>query len=107
MCIRDRYRRYLVTDLLNQASNGGTLITDSISGEKRKYSDLLSHLNNEILKTIKLIADDEVNIPEKTEQDLVSEPSVEVEMSEDEERQWSELLDYAEKLDESNIDEKE
>jgi len=102
-----QYRRHLVTDLLNQASNGGTLITDSISGEKRKYSDLLSHLNNEILKTIKLMADDEVNIPEKTEQDLVSEPSVEVEMSEDEERQWSELLDYAEKLDESNIDEKE
>ena len=102
-----QYRRHLVTDLLNQASNGGTLITDSISGEKRKYSDLLSHLNNEILKTIKLIADDEVNIPEKTEQDFVSEPSVDVEMSEDEERQWSELLDYAEKLDESNIDEKE
>jgi len=101
-----QYRRHLVTDLLNQASNGGTLLTGSISGEKRRYSDLLSHLNNEILKSIKLITDDEVNIPEKTEQEVASEPSVDLEMSEDEVRQWSELLDYAEKLDESNSDEK-
>jgi len=102
-----QYRRHLVTDLLNQASNGGTLLTGSISGEKRKYSDLLSHLNNEILKTVKLITDDEVNIPEKTEQDVAPEVSVDEEMNQDEVRQWSELLDYAEKMDESNSDQKE
>ena len=45
-----QYRRQLVSDLLNQASKGGSLITGSISGEKAKYSDLLDHLNNEIYK---------------------------------------------------------
>ena len=102
-----QYRRHLVTDLLNQASKGGSLITGYIPGQKEKYSDLLDHLNNEILKTVKLITDDEVNIPEKTEQDLAPEASVDEEMSEDEVQQWSELLDYAEKMDESNSDEKE
>ena len=100
-----QYRRHLVTDLLNQASKGGSLITGSISGEKEKYSDLLDHLNNEILKTVKLITDDEVNIPEKTDQDVAPEVPVDEEMSEDEVQQWSELLDYAEKMDESNSDE--
>ena len=102
-----QYRRHLVTDLLNQASNGGSLITGSIPGEKEKYSDLLDHLNNEILKTVKLITDDEVNIPEKTDQDVAPEVPVDEEMSEDEVQQWSELLDYAEKLDETNSDVKE
>ena len=68
-----QYRRHLVSDLLNQVSKGGSLITGSISGEKEKYSDLLDHLNNEILKTVKLITDDLVNIPEETEQDVASE----------------------------------
>ena len=99
-----QYRRHLVTDLLNQASNAGSLITSSIPGQKEKYSDLLDHLNNEILKTVKLITDDEVNIPEKTEQDVAPEAPVDEEMSEDEVQQWSELLDYAEKMDESNSD---
>ena len=67
----------------------------------------MDHLNNEILKTVKLITDDEVNIPEKTEQDVAPEAPVDEEMSEDEVQQWSELLDYAEKMDESNSDEKE
>ena len=102
-----QYRRHLVTDLLNQASKGGSLITGYIPGQKEKYSDLLDHLNNEILKTVKLITDDEVKIPEKKEQDVAPEASVDEDMSEDEERQWSELLDYAEKMDESNSDEKE
>ena len=110
MCIRDRflqYRRHLVSNLLNQASNAGSLITGYIPGQKEKYSDLLDHLNNKILKTVKLITDDEVNIPEKTGQDLAPEESVDEEMTEDEVRQWSDLLDYAEKMDESNSDEKE
>ena len=84
-----------------------TLLTGSIPGEKEKYSDLLDHLNNEIIKTVKLITDDEENIPDKTEQDIAPEAPVDEEMSEDEVRQWSELLDYAEKMDESNSDEKE
>ena len=102
-----QYRRHLVTDLLNQASKGGSLITGYIPGQKEKYSDLLDHLNNEILKTVKLITDDEVNIPEKTDQDAAPEAPVDEEMSEDEVQQWSELLDYAEKMDESNSDVKE
>ena len=102
-----QYRRHLVTDLLNQASNSESLITRSIPGQKEKYSDLLDHLNNEILKTVKLITDDELNISKEKEQDVGSEAPVEEEMSEDEVRQWSELLDYAEKMDESNSDEKE
>ena len=102
-----QYRRHLVTDLLNQASKGGSLITGYIPGQKEKYSELLDHLNNEILKTVKLITDDEVNIPEKTDQDVAPEAPVDEEMSEDEVQQWSELLDYAEKMDESNSDEKE
>ena len=101
-----QYRRQLVADSHNKTSNGGTLLTGSISGEKRKYSDLLNHLNNEILKTVKMITDDEVNIPKKTEQDVALEASVDEEMSQDEVQQWSELLDYAEKMDESNSDEK-
>ena len=102
-----QYRRHLVTNLLKQASSAKSLISGSIPGEKEKYSDLLDHLNNEIIKTIKLITNEEVKITEKTEQDIVPAASVEEEMSEDEEKQWSELLDYAEKLDESNSDEKE
>ncbi len=102
-----QYRRHLVSDLLNQVSKGGSLITGSISGEKEKYSDLLDHLNNEILKTVKLITDDVVNIPEETEQGVASETSLDEDMSVDESRQWSELLEYAEEMGESNIDDKE
>jgi len=102
-----QYRRHLVSDLLNQVSKGGSLITGSISGEKEKYSDLLDHLNNEILKTVKLITVDVVNIPEETEQDVASETSLDEDMSVDERRQWSELLEYAEEMGESNIDDKE
>ena len=102
-----QYRRHLVSNLLNQASKGGSLITGYIPGQKEKYSDLLDHLNNEILKTVKLITDDEVNISEKTDQDAAPVAPVDEEMSEDEVQQWSELLDYAEKMDESNSDEKE
>ena len=102
-----QYRRHLVTDLLNQASNAGSLITSSIPGQKEKYSDLLDHLNNEILKTVKLITDDEVNIPEKTEQNVASEISVSEEVVDDERQNLTDLLDYAEKLDEFNSDRKE
>ena len=43
-----QYRRHLVSNLLNQASNAGSLITGYIPGQKEKYSDLLDHLNNKI-----------------------------------------------------------
>ena len=102
-----QYRRHLVTDLLNQASNAGSLITGSIPGQKEKYSDLLDHLNNEILKTVKLISDDEVNISKEKEQNVAPETSLDEDMSEDEVQQWSELLEYGQKLEKSNIDDKE
>ena len=68
-----QYRRRLVSDLLLQVPKRGTLITGHIPGLKGKYSDLLDHLNNEILKTVKLVTDDVVNNPEETEQDVASE----------------------------------
>ena len=102
-----QYRRHLVSDLLNQVSKGGSLITGSISGEKEKYSDLLDHLNNEILKTVKLITDDVVNIPEETEQDVASETSLDEEVIADERRNLTELMEYGQKLEKSNSDEKE
>ena len=102
-----QYRRHLVSDLLNQVSKGGSLITGSISGEKEKYSDLLDHLNNEILKTVKLITVDVVNIPEETEQDVASETSLDEEVIADERRNLTELMEYGQKLEKSNSDEKE
>ena len=102
-----QYRRHLVTDLLNQASKGGSLITGYIPGQKEKYSDLLDHLNNEILKTVKLITDDEVKIPEKKEQDVAPETSLDEDVIADEKRVWTELLEYGQQLEKSNTDEKE
>jgi hypothetical protein len=68
-----QYRRRLVSDLLLHVPKIGTLITGYIPGLKEKYSDLLDHLNNEILKKVKLVTDDVVNNPEETEQDVASE----------------------------------
>ena len=102
-----QYRRHLVTDLLNQASKAGSIITSSIPGQKEKYSDLLDHLNNEILKTVKLITDDEVKIPEKTDQDVAPETSLDEDVIADEKRVWTELLEYGQKLEKSDTDEKE
>ena len=68
-----QYRRRLVSDLLLQVPKRGTLITGHIPGLKEKYSDLLDHLNNEILKTVKLVTDDVGNNPEETEKDVASE----------------------------------
>jgi hypothetical protein len=68
-----QYRRRLVSDLLLHVPKRGTLITGYIPGLKEKYSDLLDHLNNEILKKVKLVTGDVVNNPEETEQDVASE----------------------------------
>ena len=102
-----QYRRRLVSDLLLQVPKRGTLITGHIPGLKEKYSDLLDHLNNEILKTVKLVTDDVVNNPEETEQDEASETSLDEDLSDDEGREWSELLEYEGEAGEFNIDDKE
>ena len=102
-----QYRRQLVADLLNKASDEASQITGSISGVNKKYLDLLDRLNNEIHKKVKLISDEFVNMPEEIHQDVVPETTHDDKMGEDEVRQWSELLDYAEKLEESNSNEKD
>ena len=108
-----QYRRRLVSDLLLQVPKSGPLITGPIPGLKEKYSDLLDHLNDEILKTVKLVKDDVVSNPEETEQDEASETSLDEDLSDDEslsddvERDLAELLEYAEKAGELNIDDKE
>ena len=102
-----QYRRQLVSDLLLQVPKSGTLITGHIPGLKEEYSDLLDHLNNEILKTVKLVKDDLVSNHEETEQDVASETSLDEDMSDDEGREWSELLEYEGEAGEFNIDDKE
>ena len=68
-----QYRRRLVSGLLLQVPKGRTLITGHIPGLKEQYSDLLNHLNNEILKTVKQVTDDLVSNHEETEQHVASE----------------------------------
>ena len=88
-----QYRRQLVSDLLLQVPKSGSLITGSIPGLKEEYSDLLDHLNNEILKTVKLVTDYLVSNPEETEQDVASETSLDEDLNEDKGQEWSELLE--------------
>jgi hypothetical protein len=108
-----QYRRRLVSDLLLQVPKGRTLITGHIPGLKEQYSDLLDHLNDEILKTVKLVKDDLVSNPEETEQDEASETSLDEDLIDDESlsddvgRDLAELLEYAGKAGELNIDDKE
>ena len=102
-----QYRRRLVSDLLLQVPKSGTLLTGPITGLKEKYSDLLDHLNNEISKTVKLVRDDFVSNPEETEQDVASETSLDEEVIADERRNLTELMEYGQKLEKSNSDEKE
>ena len=108
-----QYRRQLVADLLLQVPKGRTLITGHIPGLKEQYSDLLDHLNDEILKTVKLVKDDVVSNPEETEQDEASETSLDEDLIDDESlsddvgRDLAELLEYSAKAGELNIDDKE
>jgi len=102
-----QYRRRLVSDLLLQVPKSGTLLTGPITGLKEKYSDLLDHLNNEISKTVKLVTEDAENITDETEQDVASETSLDEDLSDDEGREWSELLEYEGEVGEVNIDDKE
>ena len=102
-----QYRRQIVSDLLLQVPKSGTLITGHIPGLKEQYSDLLDHLNNEILKTVKLVTDYLVSNPEETEQDVASETSVDEDLSDDKGQEWSELLEYEGEVGEFNFDDKE
>ena len=87
-----QYRRQLVSDLLLQVPKSGTPSIGHIPGLKEQYSDLLNHLNNEILKTVKLVTDDVGSNPEETEQDVASETSLDEDLSDDKGQEWSELL---------------
>jgi len=102
-----QYRRQLASDLLLQVPKSGSLLTGPITGLKEKYSDLLDHLNNEISKTVKLVTDDVVSNPEETEQDVASETSLDEDLSDDEGKAWSELLEYEGEAGEFIIDDKE
>ena len=50
---------------------------------------------------------DVVNIPEEAEQDVASETSLDEEVIADERRNLTELMEYGQKLEKSNSDEKE
>ena len=102
-----QYRRQLASDLLLQVPKSGSLLTGPITGLKETYSDLLDHLNNEILKTVKLLTDDLVSNPEDTEQDVASKTYLDEDLSDDEGQAWSELLEYEGESGELNIDDKE
>ena len=103
-----QYQRRLVSERIDKISNETTLLT-KIYNEKivEELNELLEKLSQQISKTINLITEDVENITEETEQDVASETSLDEDMSDDEGREWSELLEYAEEVGEFNIDEKE
>ena len=103
-----QYHRRLVSERIDKISNETTLLT-KIYNEKivEELNELLEKLSQQISKTINLITEDVENITEETEQDVASETSLDEDMSDDEGREWSELLEYAEEVGEFNIDEKE
>ena len=98
-----QYRRHIISDSLKRVPKSDPLYT----GIKEKYSDLLDDHKNQILKTINLITEDAENITEETEQDVASETSLNEDLSDDEGREWSELLEYEGEAGELNIDDKE
>ena len=103
-----QYQRRLVSERIDKISNETTLLT-KIYNEKivEELNELLEKLSQQISKTIKLVTDDVVNNPEETEQDVVSETSLDEDLSDDEEREWSKLLEYEGEAGELNIDDKE
>ena len=63
-----QYRRHIISDSLMRVPKNDPLYT----GTKEKYSDLLDHHKNQILKTINLIKEDAVDIhEEKTLKDSI------------------------------------
>ena len=98
-----QYRRHIISDSLKRVPKSDPLYT----GIKEKYSDLLDDHKNQILKTINLIKEDAENITEETEQDVASETSLDEEVIADERRNLTELMEYGQKLEKPNSDEKE
>ena len=104
-----QYRRHIISDSLKRVPKSDPLYT----GIKEKYSDLLDDHKNQILKTVNLIKEDAENITEETEQDVASETSLDEDLIDDESlsddvgRDFAELLEYAGKEGELNIDDKE
>ena len=98
-----QYRRHIISDSLKRVPKSDPLYT----GIKEKYSDLLDDHKNQILKTVNLIKEDAENITEETEQDVASETFLDEDLSDDEGREWSELLEYEGEAGEFNIDDKE
>ena len=102
-----QYRRRIVSNTLKQAPESGSLLSGFVPGRIEKITELLDGINRKILKTVNLVTDDLVNIPEETEQDVASETSLDEEVIADERRNLTELMEYGQKLEKSNSDEKE
>jgi hypothetical protein len=103
-----QYQRRLVSERIDKISNKTTILT-KIYNEKivEALYKLLEKLSQQISKTINLITEDVENITEETEQDVASETSLDEDLSDDEGREWSELLEYEGEVGEVNIDDKE
>ena len=103
-----QYQRRLVSERIDKISNKTTTLT-KIYNEKivEALYKLLEKLSQQISKTINLITEDVENITEETEQDVASETSLDEDLSDDEGREWSELLEYEGEVGEFNIDDKE
>ena len=103
-----QYQRRLVSERIDKISNKTTTLT-KIYNEKivEALYKLLEKLSQQISKTINLITEDAENITDETEQDVASETSLDEDLSDDEGREWSELLEYEGEVGEVNIDDKE
>jgi len=103
-----QYQRRLVSERIDKISNETTILT-KVYNEKivEELNKLLEKLSQQISKTINLITEDAESITEETEQDVASETSLDEDLSDDEGRAWSELLEYEGEAGEFNIDEKE
>ena len=102
-----QYRRRLAAELLLQVHKSENHPTGTINGLNEKYIDLLGHLDNEILKTVKLLTNDLVINTGKKLQDVASESVLDEEMSDEEMsdyegKAWNELLEYEGEMGEKN-----
>ena len=97
-----QHRRHIISDSLKRVPTSDPLY----AGIKEKYSDLLDDHKNQILKTINLIKEDAVDIPEEKDRIDSSEIYQDEDLSGDDGRDWADLREYGEKLGESNIDDK-
>ena len=103
-----QYQRRLVSERIDKISNETTMLT-KIYNEKivEELNKLLEKFRQQISKTINLITEDAENITKETEQDVASETSLDEEVIADERRNLTELMEYGQKLEKSNSDERE